>query len=101
MVNFFGTAKRKEESSPILAEKEIKASPRIRQSKAMKDLMEKKAEYEKLLEAQELENAVDEKDEARIKRHKARAGRPAQKDVGSTLTRDFQQEERGSMQKKD
>ena len=66
----------------------------------MKDLMEKKAEYEKLLEAQELENAVDEKDEATIKRHKARAGRPAQKDVGSTLTRDSNRRKEGASKRK-
>ena len=45
LVIFFGTAKQKEEASPILAEKEIKASPRVQQSKAMKDLMKKKEEY--------------------------------------------------------
>ena len=63
LVNFFGTAKQKEEASPILAEKEIKVSPRVTQSKAMKDLMKQKEEYEKFLKAQQLENAVDETDD--------------------------------------
>ena len=63
LVIFFGTAKQKEEASPILAEKEIKVSPRVTQSKAMKDLMKQKEEYEKFLKAQQLENAVDETDD--------------------------------------
>ena len=99
LLKFFGTAKQKEEASPILAEKEIKVSSRITNSKAMKELMEKKAEYEKLLEAQELENAVDEKNES-IKKHRARAGRPAYTDARYTLNSNSNRRKEGACRRK-
>ena len=99
LVNFFGTAKQKEEASPILAEKEIKASPRVQQSKAMKDLMKAKEEYDKFLEAQQLENAVDETDDY-IRKKQSRGGRKKESDIGSTLTRHSNRTKEGAKRRR-
>ena len=98
LVKFFGTAKQKEEASPILAEKEIKASPRVQQSKAMKDLMKAKEEYEKFLEAQQLENAVDETEKP-IRKTISKGGRP-RTDRSSTLTTNSNRRKEGAAKRK-
>ena len=68
LLKFFGTAEQKEEASPILLEEEMKVPARVQQSKAMKDLMKAKEEYEKWLEAKQLENAEDETDDDYIRK---------------------------------
>ena len=96
LLKFFGTAEQKEEASPILLEKEMKVPARVQQSKAMKDLMKAKEEYEKWLEAKQLENAEDETDDDYIRKKKSRGGRIKQSDTGCTLTRHSNRRKEGA-----